>query len=48
MVTTIQIENVSKMYRIGQIGTGTISHDFKQMVVQSYAEILIPISALEK
>ena len=30
MVTTIQIENISKMYRIGQIGTGTISHDLNR------------------
>ncbi|GAG19112.1 unnamed protein product, partial [marine sediment metagenome] len=27
MPLTIQIENVSKMYRLGQLGTGTISHD---------------------
>jgi lipopolysaccharide transport system ATP-binding protein len=30
MARTIQIENVSKMYRIGQIGTGTISHDLNR------------------
>ena len=30
MATSIQIENVSKMYRIGQIGTGTISHDLNR------------------
>ena len=30
MASTIQIENVSKMYRLGQIGTGTISHDLNK------------------
>jgi lipopolysaccharide transport system ATP-binding protein len=30
MARTIQIENVSKMYRLGQIGTGTISHDLNR------------------
>ena len=30
MACTIQIENVSKMYRLGQIGTGTISHDLNR------------------
>jgi len=30
MARTVQIENVSKMYRLGQIGTGTISHDLNR------------------
>ena len=30
MHPVIQINNVSKMYRIGQIGTGTISHDLNR------------------
>ena len=30
MPLTIQIEDVSKIYRIGQIGTGTISHDLNR------------------
>ena len=30
MARTIQIENVSKLYRLGQIGTGTISHDLNR------------------
>jgi lipopolysaccharide transport system ATP-binding protein len=30
MPLTIQIENVSKMYRLGQLGTGTISHDLNR------------------
>lgn len=27
MSTTIKVENLSKQYRLGQVGTGTISHD---------------------
>jgi lipopolysaccharide transport system ATP-binding protein len=26
----IRIENLSKQYRLGEIGTGTISHDLKR------------------
>ena len=25
--TVIKIENLSKLYRLGQVGTGTLSHD---------------------
>jgi lipopolysaccharide transport system ATP-binding protein len=28
--TVIKIENVSKQYRLGEIGTGTISHDLNR------------------
>ena len=28
--TVIKIENLSKLYRIGEIGTGTISHDLNR------------------
>lgn len=28
--TVIQVENISKQYRLGQIGTGTLSHDLKR------------------
>ncbi|MEC7502159.1 MAG: ABC transporter ATP-binding protein [Planctomycetota bacterium] len=30
MAHSIQIDNVSKMYRLGQIGTGTVSHDLNR------------------
>jgi len=30
MTTAIKIENVSKQYRLGQIGTGTLSHDLNR------------------
>ncbi|MBC19005.1 MAG: ABC transporter ATP-binding protein [Planctomycetaceae bacterium] len=30
MANAIEIDNVSKMYRLGQIGTGTISHDLNR------------------
>lgn len=30
MATAIKIENVSKQYRLGQVGTGTISHDLNR------------------
>ena len=30
MADSIQIDRVSKMYRLGQIGTGTISHDLNR------------------
>ena len=26
----ISVENVSKMYRLGEVGTGTISHDLNR------------------
>ena len=28
--TVIKIENVSKQYRLGQVGTGTLTHDLKR------------------
>jgi lipopolysaccharide transport system ATP-binding protein len=28
--TILQVENISKMYRLGQLGTGTISHDLNR------------------
>ncbi|MEJ0090066.1 MAG: ABC transporter ATP-binding protein [Limisphaerales bacterium] len=28
--TVIKVENVSKLYRLGEVGTGTISHDFNR------------------
>src|SRR6202007_2010428 len=28
--TVIKAENVSKLYRLGQVGTGTLSHDLKR------------------
>jgi hypothetical protein len=30
MTTAIRIENVSKLYRLGTVGTGTISHDLNR------------------
>lgn len=30
MATAIQIENISKLYRLGEFGTGTISHDINR------------------
>ena len=30
MTTAISVKNVSKMYRLGQIGTGTLSHDLNR------------------
>jgi hypothetical protein len=30
MPTAIRIENVSKLYRLGTVGTGTISHDLNR------------------
>ena len=30
--TVIQVENLSKAYQIGQIGTGTISKDIERFV----------------
>lgn len=30
MSTVIKVENVSKQYRLGQIGTGTLSHDLNR------------------
>jgi len=30
MPTSIKIENLSKQYRLGTIGTGTLSHDLKR------------------
>ncbi|MBI5219581.1 MAG: ABC transporter ATP-binding protein [Bacteroidia bacterium] len=36
MNTVIQIINVSKQYRLGQIGTGTISNDFKRWLFKTF------------
>ena len=30
MSTVIKVENLSKQYRLGEIGTGTISHDINR------------------
>lgn len=30
MSTAIRVENLSKQYRLGQVGTGTISHDINR------------------
>jgi lipopolysaccharide transport system ATP-binding protein len=30
MTTAIRIENVSKLYRLGTVGTGTIAHDLNR------------------
>ena len=30
MTTAIRIENVSKLYRLGRVGTGTLSHDLNR------------------
>jgi lipopolysaccharide transport system ATP-binding protein len=30
----VRIENISKLYRLGQIGTGTLSHDLKRWVAK--------------
>ncbi len=30
--TVIKIENLSKIYRLGEIGTGTLSHDLNRWV----------------
>ncbi len=30
MPTSIQVENLSKLYRLGNIGTGTLSNDIKR------------------
>jgi lipopolysaccharide transport system ATP-binding protein len=27
----LKVENISKQYRLGQLGTGTISHDLNRM-----------------
>ena len=32
--TTIKIENVSKLYRLGEIGTGTLAHDLNRWWAQ--------------
>lgn len=32
--TVIKVENVSKLYRLGQVGTGTLSHDFNRWWAQ--------------
>ena len=28
--TVIKVENLSKLYRLGEIGTGTLSHDLNR------------------
>lgn len=30
--TVIKIENLSKIYRLGEVGTGTLSHDLNRWV----------------
>jgi lipopolysaccharide transport system ATP-binding protein len=30
--TVIKIENLSKIYRLGEVGTGTLSHDLNRFV----------------
>src|SRR5437899_7763575 len=30
MSTVIKVENISKLYRLGEVGTGTLSHDFNR------------------
>jgi len=32
--TVIQVENVAKQYRLGEVGTGTLSHDLKRWWAQ--------------
>jgi lipopolysaccharide transport system ATP-binding protein len=32
MPTSIKVENLSKIYRLGQIGTGTISQDVQRWI----------------
>lgn len=32
MATSIKVENLSKIYRLGEIGTGTISKDLERFV----------------
>jgi lipopolysaccharide transport system ATP-binding protein len=32
MSVAIKVENLSKIYRLGEIGTGTISHDLERWV----------------
>ncbi|RYZ53437.1 MAG: ABC transporter ATP-binding protein, partial [Sphingobacteriales bacterium] len=29
-LTTIKAENIGKLYRLGEVGTGTISHDLNR------------------
>jgi len=30
----LKIENISKQYRLGTVGTGTISHDFNRFLAR--------------
>ena len=32
MGTVLKAENISKQYRLGQVGTGTLSHDLKRFM----------------
>lgn len=34
MKTVIKIENLSKLYRLGEVGTGTISHDLNRLIAK--------------
>jgi lipopolysaccharide transport system ATP-binding protein len=34
--TIIKVEDLSKQYRLGEIGTGSLSHDLNQVVVFGY------------
>src|ERR1035437_6896730 len=32
--TVIKVENLSKLYRLGQVGTGTVSHDLNRWLAK--------------
>ena len=32
--TVLKIENLSKLYRLGEVGTGTISHDLNRWIAK--------------
>ena len=34
MTTVIELKNISKQYRLGQVGTGTIRNDFKRWMAK--------------
>ncbi len=34
MAIAIKVENLSKAYRLGEIGTGTISHDLERWLAK--------------
>ena len=47
--TVLKVENLSKIYRLGQVGTGTISHDLNRWWSKirnkqdPYAKIMKPL-----